>query len=129
MDSFLAALKPLQVLVLFMLVLLLIALPLVSWLYGAGLQMLVVFAVYYAVLFGAACVVYLRRDALDVRGRACGALLFDVCACAPFGVNLVRKLTLRRALGGDALQFAREHLEPQPLQDLLERVEKQERDT
>jgi hypothetical protein len=50
--------------------------------------------------------VFLRRDALELRPRAFWSLAFDVLACAPFAVNMVRKLSLRRGLQGDPIDFA-----------------------
>ena len=103
LADFLRALRPLQWLVWLLLVLLVAALPLASWLYGAGPHMLAVFIAYYIVLLAALIVTYWRRVALGLTRRAFAALAFDVCACAPFGVNLVSKLTLRRSASGDVL--------------------------
>jgi hypothetical protein len=103
LAEFLRALRPLQWLVWLLLVLLVAALPLVSWWYGAGPHMLAVFIAYYVVLLAALSVTYWRRAALGLTRKAFAALAFDVCACAPFGVNLVAKLSLRRCLSGDAL--------------------------
>jgi hypothetical protein len=104
LTEFLRALRPLQWLVWLLLLLLVAALPLASWRYGAGPHMLTVFLAYYLVLLTALVVIYWRRTALGLDGKAFGALAFDVCACAPFGVNLVTRLTLRRSSPRDALQ-------------------------
>ena len=103
LPDFLRVLRPIQLMVWALLLLLIAALPLVSWLYGAGPHMLAVFVVYYLVLLAALLTVYLRRTQLGLTNKAFGGLMFDVCACAPFGVNLVNKLTLRRSVAGDSL--------------------------
>jgi GB virus C genotype envelope len=103
LPEFLRLLRPLQYLVWALLLLLIAALPLVSWRYGAGPHMLAVFVAYYLVLLAALLLVFLRRTQLGLSNRAFGGLMFDVCACAPFGVNLVSKLTLRRSLAVDSL--------------------------
>jgi hypothetical protein len=103
LGAFLAALRPVQIVVWLLLALLVAALPLVSWHYGAGPHMLAVFIAYYCLLLLALSIIFVRRTALGLTGRAFGGLLFDVCACAPFGVNLVSKLSLRRCLANDPL--------------------------
>jgi hypothetical protein len=101
--EFLRVLRPVQFMVWVLWVLLVAALPLVSWVYGAGPHMLVVFGAYYLLLVSALLFVFLRRTALGLTGKAFGGLMFDVCACAPFGVNLVSRLTLRRSAATDSL--------------------------
>ncbi len=39
-------------------------------------------------------------------------MCFDALACAPFAINLVRKLALRRSLAGNPIAFAAEAFEP-----------------
>jgi hypothetical protein len=118
LPDFLEALRPIQLMVWALLLLLIAALPLVSWRYGAGPHMLAVFVIYYLVLLAALLVVFLRRTRLGLTNKAFGGLMFDVCACAPFGVNLVSKLTLRRSAATDAmygeLQAAALHAEEAP---------------
>ncbi len=103
LPDFMQALRPVQLMVWALLLLLMVALPLVSWRYGAGPHMLAVFIIYYLVLLATLLVIFLRRTRLGLTNKAFGGLMFDVCACAPFGVNLVGKLTLRRSAATDAL--------------------------
>jgi len=105
LDSLFAALRPLGVICQLLLWLLLL-LPPVCWLLGAGVALLAQFALYYLLLIVALVLVFRRRDALGLPTRAFWSLAFDVLACAPFAVNLVRKLTLRHGLQGDPVDFA-----------------------
>ncbi|MDG2526676.1 hypothetical protein P6166_15070 [Stenotrophomonas sp. HITSZ_GD] len=101
-----AALRPLQVGVGMMALLLFGALPvlLLAWRHAVGLLALVG-AVY---LLSAAMVVYLvrRRDALGLSRGALWSIAADTLACPPFALNVVRKVSLRQALDVDGLAFA-----------------------
>lgn len=105
LSGFLSALRPLGLICQVLLGLLLLLLP-VCWLLGAGIVLLVQFALYYLLIIAALVLVFWRRESLGLRTRAFWSLAFDVLACAPFAVNLVRKLSLRRGLEGDPLAFA-----------------------
>lgn len=106
LASFERQLAPLRPLVLALLVLLLVALPSASIGFGAGAVLLLVFATYYLLVLGALAWLFGRRAVLGLGGRAFGSLAFDVLACAPFAVNLLRRVTLARGLAGDPLAFA-----------------------
>jgi hypothetical protein len=105
LQEFLAALRPLQYLVAVLLILLL-ALPVELYLFGTGLELLVLMASFYGVILVALVYIYLRRSALQVSGRSFAALSFDALACAPFAINLVRKLAMQRSLAGNPIDFA-----------------------
>jgi hypothetical protein len=85
---------------------LLLLLPLISWTLGAGLMMLLLFAVYYGLIILALAFMIARRKALQLTGSACASLAFDALACAPFAINLVRKIALRRGMEGEPVAFA-----------------------
>jgi len=121
LASFLAALKPLQFLVALLLVIL-AALPVELAMFGTGVELLVLMAAFYGVILVALAIVYARRRALCVSGKAFLALAFDALACAPFAVNLVRKLCLRRSLAGNPIQFARQNFDPGSFSTLLRAV-------
>jgi hypothetical protein len=99
------ALRPVGVICQLLLLMLLALWPL-CWLLGAGLTVLVLFAAYYLLVVAALVLVFRRRVALGLTTGACWALAFDVLACAPFAVNLVRRVSLHHGLAGDPLQFA-----------------------
>lgn len=119
LAAFVAGLRPLRYLVLLLLALLIGGLPLAAIVFGAGWVMLGVIALYYLIVLWALAVVYRRRKALLLAARDLWALAFDVLACPPFAVNLVRKLCLRRAIGGNALAFAQRALQPPDFRTLL----------
>jgi hypothetical protein len=107
--EFLRALRPIGFITLLLAGLLLL-LPVISWTLGAGLTMLLLFAVYYGLILLAVAFMLVRRAALQLSGSACASLAFDALACAPFAINLVRKIALRRDIGEPvafaATQFA-----------------------
>jgi hypothetical protein len=108
LSPFIDALRPLRYLVVVLLVLLIAGLPLSALLFGAGIVMLGVIGMYYAVVLAALGVVYARRGIFGLASpRALLSVAFDALACPPFAVNLVRKLTLRRSIAGNPLEFAK----------------------
>src|SRR5262249_13932444 len=96
-QEFVAAMRPLQYLVAVVLILWL-ALPVELYLFGTGLELLVLMASFYALILVALAYIYVRRGVLQVCGRSFAAMSFDALACAPFSVNLVRKLAMQRSL-------------------------------
>jgi len=130
LQEFLAALRPVQYLVV-VLLLLLLALPLELFLFGTGLELLLLMASFYGVILVALIYIYLHRGTLRLSGRSFAALSFDALACAPFAINLVRKLALHRSLAGNPIDFA-QHAFDAPtfaalLQAVSERVSEEQR--
>jgi hypothetical protein len=121
LAEFLAALGPLQYLVIILWVLLL-ALPVELFLSGTGIGLLAVMAAFYGVTLAALGYIYTRRRELRVSGKSFLALSFDCLACAPFAINLVRKLALRRSLAGNPIAFARRTFEPATFSTLIQSV-------
>jgi len=106
LERFLAALRPLQYLVIALWGGL-VALPAELFLFGTGIELLLLMAAYYAVILAALAYIYARRGELRVSRKVFLALSFDSLACAPFAINLVRKLCMRRSLAGNPIFFAR----------------------
>ncbi|WP_158755083.1 hypothetical protein [Dyella sp. S184] len=50
--------------------------------------------------------VWVRRKALNLSGRAIAALSLDVLLCAPFAINMVRKISLRQVHSSGLYAFA-----------------------
>lgn len=121
LDRFFRALRPVQYLVNTLLVILLV-LPVEMLLYGTGVELLAVMALFYLVILAALVFIHSRRRELQLTGRAFAALCFDALACAPFAINLVRKLALRRSLAGNPIAFAAEAFEPPALAGLVDTV-------
>jgi hypothetical protein len=121
LDAFLAALGPLRYFVM-ALWLLLLALPAELVLWGTGIELLALMAAFYGVILAALGYIYARRRELRLSGKSFLALSFDSLACAPFAVNLVRKLALRRSLAGNPIEFARRTFEPAIFSALIHAV-------
>ncbi len=121
LERFFRALRPLRYAVMSLLTLL-AALPFVLVWFGTGTELLVFIAMFYAVIFAALGYVGARRRALQLNGRAVAALAFDCLACAPFAVNLLRKVVMRRSLGGNPLLFAETNFDPDTWRRLIDYV-------
>jgi len=121
LRRFTTALRPVQYLVLTLL-LLLLALPVVLLVFGTGIPLLVLFAAFYLVILTALGCIHLRRRDLHVSGKAFLSLSLDSLACAPFAINLVRKLSMRRELAGNPIRFASRAFEPPAFAGLVRTV-------
>jgi hypothetical protein len=121
LDAFLAALGPLRYLVI-ALWMLLLAVPVELLALGTGIELLVLMAAFYVVVLGALGYIYVRRRELHVPGKSFLALSFDSLACAPFAINLVRKLALRRSVAGNPIDFARRTFDPATFSALIHAV-------
>jgi hypothetical protein len=110
LSSFLAALRPLQYLVA-ALWLLLVALPVDVLVFGTGPELLGLMAAFYCITLLALTYVYVRRRQLCLSAKSFLALAFDSLACAPFALNLVRKICMRRSLAGNPISWARGQLD------------------
>jgi hypothetical protein len=121
LARFFGALRPVQYLVRLLLIILL-SLPVELLLFGTGVELLVVMAAFYLVTLTTLGYIFVRRHELRLSGRAFLALCFDSLACAPFAINLVRKLALRRGLAGNPIAFAARTFEPAVFSSLLRAV-------
>lgn len=108
----LRALLPLRAITSGLLILLVAALPVASLAFGSGLLLLGVFALYYLLVIVALLLVFVRRQALGLQGRAYWSVALDAFACAPFAVNLVHRITLRQTVPVDAVAFRDAYLQP-----------------
>jgi hypothetical protein len=104
------ALRPVGVICQLLLLMLLALWPL-CWILGAGLTVLVLFAAYYLLAIVAVVLVFRRRAVFGLSMKKCWALAFDVLACAPFAVNLVRRVSLHHGIAGDPVEFAARHFD------------------
>ena len=67
---------------------------------------LTVLGALYLYIAASLVLVWRRRAALGLTGSAFGVLAFEVLACAPYAANLVRRLSLHRAIDEDLLTAA-----------------------
>jgi len=121
LDRFFRALRPVKYLVSTLLVLL-FALPAVLLIYGTDVELLALMAAFYGVILVTLGYIFTRRRELRLTGRRFATLCFDSLACAPFAINLVRKLALRRALVGNPIVFANQSFEPTEFDRLIDAV-------
>ncbi len=101
------ALIQLKYMVLTLLALFFVGLPLVSFLYGSGPQLLWLFLLIYIDICVMLVLVYIRKDIFGISNKRYCVLLFESVVCAPFALNIVRKLCLYRSLSGDPIEFAK----------------------
>jgi hypothetical protein len=109
-QALLDALRPIGLLNLVQLVLL-IALPIALWVDGAGIAALAVFALFYLLSIVGLVFMFRRRAALGLTMRQCWMQALDAIACAPFAVNLTRRIALLQGLAGEPLRFAARHFD------------------
>jgi hypothetical protein len=102
--------------------LILLALPLVSWTQGAGIVMLALFLLFYLCTLAALALAWRHRVACSLSTRTFWLLALDALACAPFAVNLVRKISMRHGIAGDPLRFAARDFEPVARDELRQMV-------
>jgi hypothetical protein len=123
-----AGLLPVQLICTAQLIILVPILPAVSLGYGAGRALLAVFALYYLLIVLALVLLCWRRRVLQLSVRGCALLALDALACAPFAINLVRRVTLQRSLVTDALPFGQAALQGQERQRLVDLLAQRQRD-
>jgi hypothetical protein len=92
--------------------LLLLALAPVAWTLGTGIVLLAIFFLFYVLTLTALVLAWRQRIVCRIQGRTFWLLALDALACAPFAVNLTRKITMRHGIAGDPLQFAARHMDP-----------------
>lgn len=111
----LAALAPWMLL---LLILFLAGLPYALFVSREVTTLLVWIVAVYAVIIAILAKVYVSRKALNLSGRAIASLALDSLLCAPFALNLVRKIGLQQRFDGDLRTVAATMLSPLALQDL-----------
>ena len=87
-------------------------LPIVCAVSGAGVPLLALFVAIYSTVTGMIVVLWRARTVLGIDRAQCLSLSADIRLCAPFAVNLVRKLSLRCLDGGDPVDFVAVNLGP-----------------
>jgi hypothetical protein len=120
LQQYLSELNPLRYMTFSLFVLLLIALPVVLLGFGTGLALLLLLGVIYCTISVMLAMIYRQREKLGLSGKVFAKLAFDSFACAPFALNLVRKITLRRSLVGDPIYFAHQVLNADAFAQLVQ---------
>lgn len=118
-DAWQRAASPIGKVVALQAMLLLMVLPPVSILLGAGTLLLAVFVAFYALSLVALGLLLSRRDALGVSGRQAALLAAESLLCAPFALNLVRKISLAQSGRLGWLSQAERSFAPRRRRELL----------
>lgn len=95
-------------------------LPYVLFVSGNVLALLGWIAAVYLVIVATLLQVYRYRKALNLSGRAVLAIAADALLCAPFALNIVRKIGLRQRVDVDLHTLASEVLPPDARRDLAD---------
>jgi hypothetical protein len=106
LQNFLLTLKPSRHMTYCLFLLLFIVLPVVVFVFGSGLELLLLIVAIYLTISAMLIQVYRQRKMLELTGKTIVKLAFDSLMCAPFALNLLRKITLHRSLTGDPIDFA-----------------------
>jgi len=120
LRDFINVLNPLRYMTFSLFVLLLIGLPVVILWFGTGLALLLLLGVIYCAISIMLTLIYRQREKLGLSVKSFAKLAFDSFACAPFALNLVRKITLRRSLNGDPICFAYQALDADAFAHLVQ---------
>lgn len=120
LRQFLDELNPLRYMTFSLFVLLLICLPIVLFKFGICLALLLFIGVIYCTISVMLAHIFRQREKLGLSGKTFAKLAFDSLACAPFALNLVRKITLRRSLVGDPICFSHQVLDADAFAQLVQ---------
>jgi hypothetical protein len=101
-----------------LLALFVIGLPGVLFISGRTDVLLAWLVTVYAVILLTLLQVYRHRKALNLSGRAMTAVALDALLCAPFALNLIRKIGLRQTLDVDLRLLATSALSPFAIDEL-----------
>ncbi len=128
MKAFFHAQRFLRPVVVVLFVLLMIALPFAICRLAQIRLLLALVAETYVFLSASAILLYRQRAALRLDRKAALKLALDGVMCAPFSLNLIRKLGLAYPWQGDPMLFARDVMKPEQfaaLRDgLVRRIER-----
>lgn len=119
MPALLRALRPLQWASCVLALLLFVGMPLGLWWHVGHAWMLALVVALYGTAFACVAWIWRHRRVFGLDRKAFASVAFDVVACPPFAVNVVRKLTLRLGLPRPAEAFARDVLPPAECMSLM----------
>lgn len=104
-SDFLNALNPIRYLVVAQLIALLVVIPLIIFQLGTNSIFLFALGAVYLISSLMVAVTCYKRSALRLSSKELLQISFDVIACPPFSINLVRKLSLTQNVKMDAVHF------------------------
>ena len=119
LESLLTTIIPLQYLMMILLMFFFIWLPTVLFLYGSGPQLLWMFGIIYLNISVILVFIYRNKKILGISNKKYIALVFESLACAPFSLNILRKITLSRPPNKDPIELASDLLEHEAFKKFL----------
>lgn len=119
LNVFLTGLMPLGYLILLLFGLMFLCLPAVLFCYGSGAQLLWLMAIVYSNIVMIFLLVFQQREIFGLSKKLCFFLLIESLACAPFALNVLRKITLHRSQFMDPIEFARKYFDDESFRTLI----------
>jgi hypothetical protein len=105
-NSAIRALVPIQII---LSIFLLLVLPSALFIVGVGNFFLLMFITVYVCIGIALLKIYLHRSVLHLSASQCLSLAVECILCAPFAVNLIRKIGLLQPDISDVVVFSQQH--------------------
>lgn len=122
LETLLTTLVPLRYLMAALFMFFFAWLPAVLLLYGSGPQLLWMFGVIYLNISVILIFVYRNKGVLGVSDRRYIMLLFESLACAPFSLNILRKITLLQSPNVDPIEFGKKLFQDETFKELSDAV-------
>lgn len=119
LEALITSLRLLRRLVLFLLSLMLGALPVILLELGTGTWFLLTLALIYISIASMLIVVYVQHERLGLARRDLLSLVFESITCPPFALNMVRRISLRHAVRFSPIEFAHRYFEKQSFSSLV----------
>jgi hypothetical protein len=120
LSNFLDSLRPLRGMTYGLFALMFIGLPVMIFGFGSGLELLIIVAATYLTIVAMLLYVLIQRTALRLSKKAISKLAFESLACAPFALNLLRKISLQHSLAGDPIVFAQKNFDADTFKHLTQ---------
>lgn len=122
LKDFLDELKLVRYLVTALHLLLVIGLPLILFRFRNDESILLFLAATYLAISAMAVELCRLREIARIPANKLIGLVFELFACPPLAINLLRKLTLAKGLTGDPIRFARRQFSPDSFNGLAKLV-------
>jgi|TARA_B100000929_G_scaffold232346_1_gene188830 hypothetical protein len=107
LDVFIKSLIPIQITEIILFFLILICLPIVAFIYGSGVKLLIVFSAVYVLIVGALIYIFTQKNNLQLTNNKFVSIAFESIVCPPFALNMVRKITLNYSIPTDPYIFSK----------------------
>ena len=108
LDVFIKSLIPIQMTVIILLLLILIYLPIVAFIYGSGVELLILFSTIYIVIASILIYIFTQKNNLHLTNIKFISIAFESIICPPFALNMVRKISLNYSINIDPYIFSNE---------------------